>query len=145
MLGNEDAVQFLSNIFYIIHVWDDLIDKDKEVYPESINKSFWYALIEIPRNPFFIKYSNFLTTQFQLFVNQWLDSNKLSTDGVTDESLNYSFVLKDTSIDLIAQCAFVLGGYDHMRKVSIELRELLLTHHTLAEYKNEILNGDNNG
>ena len=126
MLGNEAAALFIGQVFYIIHLWDDLVDDDQHRPIEDINRAFWFALVEIPRNPFFNKHSYFLTSQYQLLISQWMNSNDLIHDGANDEKLQRAFILKDTSIDLIAQCAFLIGGYDHMRKVSLELQELLL-------------------
>lgn len=136
MLGNSDAVKFLIDIFTVAHIWDDLIDKDKPLSDYQINQSYWISLIEIPRNPFFLKNSFHLTSLFEAFANQWFDANEMHYGE--KEDTRYSFVLKDTLMDMVAHCAKIVGGFEHMRKVSMEIRELTEIHQTFQQYRSEV-------
>ena len=51
--GNTDALNLFHNLVSLVHIWDDLIDKDKPVTDADINKAFLTALVYIPANPFY--------------------------------------------------------------------------------------------
>jgi hypothetical protein len=55
--GNTDALNLFHHLVELIHIWDDLIDKDKPVSDEQINKAFLIALVYMPSNPFLPCYS----------------------------------------------------------------------------------------
>lgn len=132
MMGDLEAVRFLNMCYFIAHTWDDLVDRDKPVDDDSINTAFWYALVGIPQNQFYHINKDALVTQFNIFCNQWLDSNELSK--LKGDPQVYAFVLKDTLMDLVSQCAYIKGGFEHMRNVSMEIRQLLIDHHNLEQY-----------
>jgi hypothetical protein len=51
--GNKDALSLFHSLVDLVHIWDDLIDKDKPVNDEDINKAFLIALVYMPANPFY--------------------------------------------------------------------------------------------
>jgi len=51
--GNKHALDMFNMFVYISHIWDDLVDKDKDVSEEAINKAFSMCLIYLPVNPFY--------------------------------------------------------------------------------------------
>jgi hypothetical protein len=51
--GNEDALQVYRMLIRLAHVWDDLVDKDREVTEDAINEAFLIALVYLPLNPFY--------------------------------------------------------------------------------------------
>ena len=59
--GNQSAVDFCITIGSIAEIWDDLIDKDKDVSNAEINETFWDCLIRLPNNYFFNEHKAFLT------------------------------------------------------------------------------------
>lgn len=135
MLGNTDAVEFLEMIYYISHVWDDLIDKDVKVTEDNIHTCFWLAMVKIPSNPFYRANMDRIIHIYTVYIDQWLVANDLEKKG--GDYLNQSFVLKETLMGVISQCALILGGFHHMRKVSSEIQKLELVSQTLNEYRKE--------
>ena len=134
------AINFMNNIGYISQVWDDLIDKDKIVNDETINKAFWMALIEIPQNPFFITFHKELTANMRNGINDWFDANLLEQSKNPHKKM-LAFSLRYTLVNLIQHCAYLIGGYDWMRKISPIVRSFFLNYHkeTLEDYFNSIL------
>lgn len=51
--GNEQALDVYRMLVDIAHTWDDLIDQDKEVSQEDINRAFLICLAYLPANPFY--------------------------------------------------------------------------------------------
>ncbi len=51
--GNQDALNMYRMFIDLTHTWDDLVDKDRDVSPEDINRAFSIALIYLPANPFY--------------------------------------------------------------------------------------------
>lgn len=49
--GNRDAAALYEALVEVAHTWDDLVDKDKPVSDEDINRAFMLALVTIPANP----------------------------------------------------------------------------------------------
>lgn len=51
--GNQDALNMFRAFVELAHIWDDLVDKDKDVSPEQINQAFLTCLVYLPANPFY--------------------------------------------------------------------------------------------
>lgn len=51
--GNQDAFNMYQAFVDLTHTWDDLVDKDKPVTPDQINRAFLTCLVYLPANPFY--------------------------------------------------------------------------------------------
>jgi hypothetical protein len=51
--GNEQALHVYQMFVELAHTWDDLVDKDKPVSDDAINRAFAIALFYLPANPFY--------------------------------------------------------------------------------------------
>jgi hypothetical protein len=51
--GNNDAFIMSRYIMDLVEIWDDIVDKDKELTENDINYAFSIALIILPNNPFY--------------------------------------------------------------------------------------------
>ena len=52
--GNEDALNMYRMFVDLAHIWDDLVDKDKDADEDRINRAFLTCLIYLPLNPFYL-------------------------------------------------------------------------------------------
>lgn len=127
------AADFLNSFFYCIHLLDDLVDKDVDRSDEDITKVVFYLLVSMPRNPFFHKHVDYLTTVIQGIVLQWRDATRWEK-ARDKELMKRSFALKDTAYDIVSHVAFLVGGYDHMLEVNDELKALTMRAETLDTY-----------
>jgi hypothetical protein len=123
LAGDKEAAAFCDAFFFITQVWDDLADKDKEIDPEDINRAFWLALVEIPRNRFYLRHAAEIGPFLAASINAWFDANELERGSTHERSL--AFVLRDLVGGLISRCAYLIGGYEWMRKVSPDIRRLV--------------------
>ena len=136
LLNNVDAVRFCCLIFAASQVIDDLIDQDKPVSPNEIAQCFWSVLVELPCNPFYQRHMHTLVPLIQSAFNDWLDANEL--ERMDDHGKNIAFVLRDSVGGIACQVAYLVGGYDHMRKVSVAIRQHIFEE-TLTDYKEAFL------
>jgi len=51
--GNQDALNAYRMLGTLAHIWDDLVDKDKEVSEDDINNAFMMCLVYLPANAFY--------------------------------------------------------------------------------------------
>ena len=51
--GNQDALNMYRMFVDLSHLWDDLVDADKEATEDAINNAFLICLVYLPSNPFY--------------------------------------------------------------------------------------------
>ncbi|MGB6105640.1 MAG: hypothetical protein WBF88_17495 [Pusillimonas sp.] len=134
-IGDPNAVAFLLDVFNVGEVWDDLIDQDKPVSADDINKAFYTALITLPGNPFYRAHMAQLAGVMVSGIHAWLDANKLEKGDANDKA--YAYVLRVWYMELITLVAQLLHGFDYVRSVSVDIRHFF-THETLDEYIGEL-------
>ena len=133
--GDTHALMFLSSIMDAVEVWDDLIDRDNPVSDEKLTQTFLNLIFWLPQNPFFEAHKNYLLPIIMTCVNAWLDSNKLSESKVQRDR-QAAWWLKQMGVELYGAVAFLMGGFDHMRSVSLEARTVL-AHEDFTDYEQE--------
>lgn len=114
------AVKFCEDLFRISQIWDDLIDRDREVPNTFINQMMWKALVDVPQNPFYYNNATSLSKIIELHIIDWFDANELEQGS--DHDKNMAFVLRDSIGTIVIHCAKIIGGYDWMRSISTEVR-----------------------
>lgn len=129
---NLHARDFLIDIGQIAEVWDDLVDRDKPVDDDTINDLFVRLMFELPTNPFYAANAAYLRPLLMAGVNAWLDSTVLEKEG-TPWATTWAYALRDWYMELVPACAFLIGGFEHMRRVSLEARRFFQAE-TLEEY-----------
>jgi hypothetical protein len=120
MRGDHAAVEFLLTVFELGETWDDLIDGDA-VEARSIHRAFVSALFDLPANPFYARHQEVLRPLMLVGVNAWMDSVALE-HAEDDWSLLWAYALRDWYMELVAFCALLVGGFEHMRAVSLPAR-----------------------
>jgi hypothetical protein len=132
MCGNEDAVRVVVQTSHIAEVWDDLADKDRTPTDREIAHAFESAMIHLQTNRFYLANHAMLMGVIVLVANAWHDANQWEVCG--DWRAHQAFYLRNMGIELAILCAFICGGYDHMRRVSTEIREFF-HHETFEEWR----------
>lgn len=121
LLGNSDAVDCFLAIGRLAEVWDDLIDGDKPVPDDAIHGAFITALFDLPSNPFYNEHQAHLRPLMMAGINAWLDANALQHEPSPWADV-WAYALRDWYMELFAAIALIVGGFDHMRAVSLEAR-----------------------
>lgn len=133
--GNLDAALFLASLMDAVEIWDDLIDQDKPVGAADINRVFINLLFWLPQNKFFEANKTYILPIVMTCINAWMDSDALAKTK-EEKKLHAAWWLKQMGVELYGSIAFLTGGFEHMRAVSLEAREVL-AHEDFADYLKE--------
>lgn len=132
MRGDQAAVEFLLDVFELGETWDDLIDGD-QVTHWRVHRAFATALFNLPINPFYAQHQNDLRPLMLVGVNAWMDSIELE-HAEDSWSLVWAYALRDWYMELVAFCALLVGGFEHMRAVSLPARRFFQAE-TLEQFR----------
>jgi hypothetical protein len=108
-MGNDSAIQFCNDIVYIAHLWDDLIDCDKERSPHDINMAFTAALGTVQLNPFYQDNIKSLAPLMMAATLKWQAANVL--EHGSDDQKFAAFMIRGAFVDIILFCLYLIGGY----------------------------------
>ncbi|MTJ81732.1 MAG: hypothetical protein F8N37_12040 [Telmatospirillum sp.] len=120
--GRRDAVVFIKMMCDILHTWDDLIDRDKPVDPEAINRAFFTALVTLPRDPFYAANFALLNPIVETAIYNWWTANLYEASSDEDR-LRAAFILRSSYSDIATMCARIVGGPDWARTVGPEIHD----------------------
>lgn len=121
LLGNAEAIQFVVRVFRALHVWDDLIDRDKPLTDDEINSVFWDLLVVLPTDPFYTRNIALLNSTLVNAIVNWHIANKLEREG-DDKDKSIAFILRGAYIDILSASAFVVGGMEWVKAVGPAIR-----------------------
>jgi len=121
LLGNPEAIQFVVRVFRALHVWDDLIDRDKPLTDDEINSVFWDLLVVLPTDPFYTRNIALLSSTLVNAIINWHVANKLEREG-DDKDKSIAFILRGAYIDLLSASAFIVGGMQWAQKIGPAIR-----------------------
>jgi hypothetical protein len=120
--GDKYALLFCLDLLYVGHLWDDLIDGDKDRTGEDINQAFIKSLAGIPNNPFYQQCMPALLPMMYNSLTMWLESNELQK-GNKDQRVT-AYTLGNAVIEIIHFCILIKGTIDWAREVAMEFWEL---------------------
>lgn len=135
LIGDADAVAFLLDVFDAVEFFDDIIDEetDSPEHKAQAVRVLFSTLIDIPNNPFFVRFRNQITPVMLAAINAWLDSVSYEGRG-DDESLARAYMLRTMGVDLIPLVVCLVHGRHKMRETSLRVRDFFHAHETLADY-----------
>lgn len=73
--GNEHALSMYENIKVLSHIWDDIVDKDRDLPDEDINKAFSIALLNLPANPFYYEILPHILPFWEMVISSYETAN----------------------------------------------------------------------
>lgn len=133
--GNMAAVHLVFMLRDIANLWDDLVDRDKEVGVEDVNRVMWEALVAIPMNPFYRQHIDALQPAIQSFILSWHMANDLASTDY--EGRVISHVERYSICNIMNLIAMLIAGPEHARNWAPTLRRMG-QRDTLAEYLHEL-------
>lgn len=119
--GNQSAYDCLDMIFEIAHTCDDLTDQDKPVSTAQVQTAFGKAMIDLPRNTFYVTHFALLNGALQVAFLNWQIANQMELSK-DEQAKTVAFVLRSSYTDLVTLCAWILGGADWAVQVGYESR-----------------------
>ncbi len=122
---DKDAEEYLNMLMYVLRRYDDLYDQDTFVSREEVLKVIETLFLKMPTNAFYIRHQDVLISQHLSMWNAWMASNKWE-DGDDTEKI-YSHVWRYTVHEIFPVVALLTQGFEKMKKVSNEIRQLFKT------------------
>ncbi len=119
--GHALAVDFVERVCTIAHVCDDLTDRDKPVTTAEVQASYWSAMIELPRNMFYVEHFALLNGAMQLAFFNWQIANRMEREDAPNAK-EIAYVLRSSYTDLVTLCAWIVGGTEWAQQVGYESR-----------------------
>ena len=139
-IGNADAVNLFLDLSDVAEIIDDLWDGDKEVYQWRAERLAFKVFVDIPSNPFMIRYGGLLNPILNQGVHLWLDANQMERNAKNgedfDHNLNRSYIFRDffgTALNTIIE---ICRGREYLRLSSKEINDFFFSE-TLEEYKSK--------
>jgi hypothetical protein len=113
--GNTDALNLLHSLVDLVHIWDDLIDKDKPVTDSDINKAFLTALVYIPANPFYKTIEAQVLPMWVTAASAFEVANKFEKDK-DEHGIEIAHNLRYAAGHVVAYMSIVCVGYENSKK-----------------------------
>ena len=108
------AIRFAIDMVYIAHLWDDLVDKDKDRTANEIGYGFKAALFHLVENPFYMRFIGELKP---VMVNAYL--GWIASDRVGDPKKEW--FLRASIYNIIVHCAYLVGGMEWGEQMAPEV------------------------
>jgi len=121
-IGNVDAFAFLLSFHCLAHFLDDMCDGEIPMNAENLLDSHMQANA-LYSTPFYIQNSARLSGVISVIVNTYADSIAWEKSD-TDWKKKVSDVIRQCGNDMVITVAGIVGGFRHMRSISLKLREL---------------------
>jgi hypothetical protein len=131
LLGDQDAVAFVQMLGRISQTWDAIVDGD-EYTADDVHQAFMFALFSLHTNSFYLQYKETLAPLMRAAAHDWIDSTELERSGES-AALPLAFVLRDSLVSLVVQCAYLIGGTRHAIEIGPEIRRYFHDE-SLADY-----------
>jgi hypothetical protein len=113
--GDASAESLLWSWWNFFHMFDDLIDQDKEAPKEMIIKECMLFMSELSYNNFYQINKSSLHPMLIQFFNRWIDGDDWEQSGDPWKE-SVSDVLRCGDMEIYFHFAYLCGGWDHMRE-----------------------------
>ena len=119
--GNQAAFDWMWSFWCFTHLFDDLVDKDKNVKTKDAASTLAYFVSSLSVNPFYLQNAHSLYPLIISACNRWIDGDKLKASEIERDRI-HSEVVRCGDVDIYLHIAFLTGGWEHMRKCSENAR-----------------------
>jgi hypothetical protein len=136
--GNQDALNMYRMFVDLAHLWDDLVDKDKDTTEDDINNAFLICLIYLPANPFYRSIQNDILPMWLVVVSSFQTANayERSKDA---HGIEIAHGLRYAAGNIIAYAVHVCVGAEQAKLHLPEMWKAIF-HERFDAYREEHLN-----
>jgi purine-cytosine permease-like protein len=138
--GNQDALNMYRLFMNLLHTWDDLVDKDKEVTETGINSAFLIALVCLPANPFYRSIQDKILPMWITVVSAYETANKFERDK-DEHGIEIAHTLRYAAGHIVAYAVQVCVGIDKAREILPEVWKNIVFER-YEEYRKEHLDAN---
>jgi hypothetical protein len=135
--GNQDALNMYRMFVDLAHLWDDLVDGDKETTEDDINNAFLICLIYLPANPFYRSIQEQVWPMWLTVVSAYQTANKFERDK-DPHGIEIAHGLRYAAGNIMAYAVHVCVGAEKAKEVLPEMWKSVF-HERFDEYRKEHL------
>jgi hypothetical protein len=121
--GRTPGCLFAVLIFQVLHIYDDLIDKDNTLTIDDIHKCFWIALLELPLDPFYRQHEAVLRPILMNSIVNWRVANDMENSAKELKHLGIAWIIRGSYIDLLSMALACERGVDYAVNIGQLLRD----------------------
>lgn len=140
--GNQDALNMYRAFVDLAHIWDDMIDRDKPVSHEEINRAFLTCLVYLPANPFYRAIQDSILPMWTVVVSSFETANKFEKEK-DEHGIEISHSLRYAAGSIIAFAIHVCVGREEAKKYLPDMWKSVF-YERFDEYRKEHLNDQPN-
>lgn len=107
--GNEAAAALCNDMLFIVHLWDDLIDKDRPRTDDEVNAAFHKAIVGIHLNPFFEAHRGMFLPLLLSASLQYQHANRMERSGHKGQAI-FAYGMRNALLHMIGLCVHLTGG-----------------------------------
>jgi hypothetical protein len=134
---NADALAMYYLFEELAHTWDDLVDKDKLVSEDKINKAFFICLVSLPSNQFYKYIQNAVLPMWVTIISSYQTANKFEKDKDV-HGIEISHNLRYAAGHIIAYAVHVCVGPEMAKEIMPDVWKDIV-HERFDDYRNEVL------
>lgn len=135
--GNQDALNMYLLIVDLAHIWDDIIDKDRPVSEQDVNRAFLIALVYLPSNPFYRTIQHAVAPMMLTMISAYQTANHF--ENAKDlHGVEIAHGLRYAVGHIISYASIVCLGYEKASQVMPELWKSMMCERFDA-YKSEVV------
>lgn len=135
--GNKDALNMWEAFTFLAHVWDDLVDKDKEVSEADINNAFLTCLVYLPANPFYQSIQTAILPMWLVVVSAYQTANYFERNK-DEHGVEISHTLRYAAGNIMAYAVHVCVGAEKAKEFLPEMWKTIVAER-YDDYKSEVL------
>jgi hypothetical protein len=118
--GNQDALNAYRMFVDLAHLWDDLVDKDKEATENDINNAFLICLVYLPANPFYRSIQEQVLPMWLTVVSAYQTANKFERDK-DPHGIEIAHGLRYAAGNIVAYMVYVCVGPEKAKEFLPEM------------------------
>ena len=135
--GNENALRMFNAFVDLAHVWDDLVDKDKPVFADDINRAFLTCLVYLPANPFYRSIQNEILPMWVTVVSAYETANFFEANKDA-HGIEIAHGLRYAAGNIMAYAVFVCVGAEKAKEFLPEMWKAIF-YERFDDYRKEHL------
>lgn len=139
--GNQDALNMYRAFVNLAHTWDDMIDRDKPVSADDINRAFLTCLVYLPANPFYRAIQEQILPMWLVVVSSYETANAFEK-AKDPHGIEIAHSLRYAAGNIIAYAVHVCLGAEKAKEVLPEVWKAMF-YERFDDYRKEHLSESN--
>jgi purine-cytosine permease-like protein len=139
--GNQDALNMYRAFVNLAHTWDDMVDRDKPVSADDINRAFLTCLVYLPANPFYRAIQEQILPMWLVVVSSYETANTFEK-AKDPHGIEIAHSLRYAAGSIVAYAVHVCLGAEKAKEVLPEVWKAMF-YERFDDYRKEHLSESN--